>query len=226
VTKHASWLAERVVDLHLVPLKQRSGGVIDGHQRHLVTDLRLHEGHLRLRELGLGLEHKIDLLRTELVLSLLGIRRLLREIASDLGRRDGEFGLLQAVHGVSDVEVHGLILAPHLVKVVALRDRRLAQGRARAAIPYRQVQREPDAVGGIAEVKELRERVPESARDHHRGGHQRVVLNAADALRAVESLQLQVGQQGVVSQADVDVVGGQLLAQARELRPVLAGLGR
>src|SRR6059058_1463704 len=85
-------------------VEQVAGGMIYRGDSQLEVDLGLNEVLLGLGQLVLGVQNEEYRLCAQFVLALVGMKRFLSQVPGDFGSFHGEFGLLERVEGVGDLE--------------------------------------------------------------------------------------------------------------------------
>ena len=79
----ASILLGKLRYLHMVAIEQVARSVFHGCDGQPVTNLRLHQAQLGLRQFRLSFEREENRLRAQSVLALLGLQILLRQVQSN-----------------------------------------------------------------------------------------------------------------------------------------------
>src|SRR5229473_4903671 len=145
----------RLRDLDVMVLQQISCRVVQPRYGYLKISLSLNKIQFRLGELSLGVENKKDGLGAQFVFSFIRMEAFPGEVHSDFGCLHGQFGLLECVHGIRNLQRDVLIGAALLVLIAAAADNGIGEVCFRAVILYGESQRKNSAVSRVGKMKRL-----------------------------------------------------------------------
>ncbi len=204
----------------MVVLQQVSCGVIQLSYGNLKIYLRLNEIQLRLSELSLGIENEEDWLGAQFVFPFIGMEAFPGKVHSNFGRFHGEFGLLECVYRVCNLQRDALIGAPLLVLIAAVADKGIGKIGFCAVILNGESQRKSSAVSRVGKMKSLAEAIAKAGRINQLGRNGSIELVAGDAVPGVKAREFKVRFKAVVSETNAQLITGQLLTRGFKLGTV------
>src|SRR5258708_28728140 len=174
----------RLRDLDVMVLQQISCRVVQPSYGNLKISLSLNKIQFRLGELSLGVENKKDGLGAQFVFSFICMEAFPGKIHSDFGCFHGEFGLLECVHRIRNLQRDVLIGAALLVLIAAPADDGIGEVGFGVVVFYGETQRKDSAVSRVGKMKRLAEAIAKAGLNYK--------LVAGDAVASVKAGKFEV----------------------------------